>query len=512
MIDGFNAIDKHIAEGTAEHHLANSARYRSAQLQRSQLVRMIAVEVITDPTKLTEAFYAHVEHDLGVRQAQVLRSAPRDTVIAVPAANSSAPAAAPPMLLFPLLSHVRLPVRPGEHLLAFFEDPEDIGSIGFWLSRLPSVEHVDDPNIMHHPREHDPTFIPDVRDPDAKALYEFHNGVRSADGVIIGETMTLMGGDDAYESIITGSLAGAVRVVEPIPRFKRRVDDLTLEGARGALLSLGSERTGAAYDADGDALKRLDDDVVRAAAIDMCVGRGRTDTTGVKPVKNSLGFLESSKDRNNRTAGEGDPDFINDAARIYISQRSAPDEKLGLGDAPIELDSDVASYAIAKGDCVRIIARRDMRITVIGSKKLDSGDLTDDRKDSTTTELAIDATSGDSKLSCAHDHTLHVANKLNMDGKTVNVQFDDEVNVDAKRITIGGDKHPAPAFDTFCTALAGFIDNLLATLAAGTSGTAVKQQLANIATFTPVAQQLSVELRKVASAAGAFASTKVKNG
>lgn len=512
MIDGFNAIDKHIAEGTAEHHLASTSRYRSAQLQRSQLVRMVAIEVITDPSKLTDAFYAHVEHELGVRQAQVLRSAPRDTIIAVPIANSGTPAASPPVLLFPLLSHVRMPARPGEQVLAFFEDPEDIGSIGFWLSRLPSVDHVDDPNIMHHPREHDPSFVPDIRKPGAQPRYEFHNGVRSSDGTVMGETMTLPGGDDAYESIITGSLAGAVRVIEPIPRFKRRIDDLTLEGARGALLSLGSERTGAAYEVDGDVLKRRDEDTVASAAIDMCVGRGRTGSTGVKLAKNSLGFQEAAKDRASVAAGEGDPDFINDAARLYISQRSAPDEALGLGDPPLDISADAASYAIAKGDCVRIIARRDMRITVIGSKALESGDLTDDRKDSTTTELAIDASSGDSKLSCGHDHTLHVTNQLNADGKIANIKFDSEVNIDAKRVTVGGDKHPAPAFDTFCTSLADFVDNLVALLAVGTVGTSAKQQLANIATFTPTAKQFSTELRKVAASAGSFASSKVKNG
>lgn len=512
MIDVSNAIDKHVAEGTAEHHLTNSARYRSLQLQRTQMVRMIVLDVITDPALLTDAFYAHVEHELGVRQAQVLRSAPRDTLIAVPAAGAASPASAQPTLLFPLLSHARLPVRPGEHVLAVFEDPEDIGSVGFWLSRMPSVRHVDDPNIMHHPREHDPTFVQDVRDPDAQPKYEFHNGVRSADGTIMGETMTLQGGDDAYESVITGSMAGSLRVIDVVPRFKRRVDDLTIEGARGGLIVVGSERTGAAYDTSNDKVKRLDDDVPAAAAIDVSVGRGRTDATAVKQIKNSLGFNEAAKDAANVVTTEGDPDFVNDAARCYLSQRCKPDEPLGLGDPPIELSSDAASCVIAKGDSVRIVARRDMRITVIGSKQLNSGDLTDDRKDSSTTELVIDAGSGDSELSCGHDHTIHVANELDADGKIANIKFDDQVNIDAKRITIGGDKHPAPAFDTFCSSLADLIDNLSGALSAGTTGTAAKQQLVNATTFAIAAQQFATELRKVSSKQGSFASSKVTNG
>jgi hypothetical protein len=473
---------------------------------------MVALDVITDPTLLTDAFYAHAEHELGVRQAQVLRVAPRDTIIAVPVASAASPAVAQPTLLFPLLSHARLPVRPGEHVLAVFEDPEDNGSIGFWISRLPSVRHVDDPNVMHYPREHDPTYVPDVRDPSARSKYEFHNGVRSSDGTIIGETMTLQGGDDAYESIITGSMAGALRVFEPVPRFKRRVDDIAIEGARGALIVVGSERTAAAYDAGSSRPQRLSGDVAAAAAVDICVGRGRTDATAAKVVTNSLGFNEIAKDPASTVATEGDPDFMNDAARMYISQRSQPDEPLGLGDPPLDLSSDAASCFVAKGDSVRIVARRDMRIMVIGSKQLSSGDLTDDRKDATTTELVIDASSGDSELNCGHDHTIRVANELDINGKVANIKLDDEVNIDAKRVTVGGDEHPAPAFDTFCSALADIVDNLTAALSAGTTGTAAKQQLVNASTFALSAKQFAVELRKVATGKGSFASSKVSNG
>ena len=354
MNNSTNLLDKHIAEGSSEHALTTLNRYRTDPLQRSQLRQMIVAEVITDPELLDEAFFTRIEHDLGLRHAAMLRNAPRDSVIAFPKINGTEPESSPAVLLLPMLSHVRLPIRPGEHVLALFEDPEDVGSFGFWLSRIPSVKHVDDPNIAHNLREHDPSYSLDVRNPDKKPEYAFHNGVPTVDGVVIGETATLSGNQNAYESLITGSLAGSLRVIEPVPRFKRRVDDVTIEGARGALIVVGSERTGPAYNA-GQTITRTDEDTKNSAAIHLSVGRNRVDNITI--VRNTLGFDENAKDSQSLNPKEGDHDFINDSAYVHISAATNNIDKLvGLNEPRISLGKDKAASTIQKSDDVRCLS------------------------------------------------------------------------------------------------------------------------------------------------------------
>ena len=506
-----NRFDKHLAEGSSEHALSTESRYRSNYLQRSQFRQMIVAEVITDPELLDEAFFARIEHDFGLRQSSMLRHAPRDSVIAFPKINGTEPESSPAILLLPLLSHVRMPIRPGEHVLALFEDAEDIGSYGFWLSRAPSVKHVDDPNIAHNLREHDQSFVTDVRNPDKKPTYAFYNGVPSADGVIIGETATLSGRQDAYESLITGSLAGSVRVVEPVVRYKRRVDDLTLEGARGALVVIGSERTGPAYKKSKQ-LERTQEDVKNSAAIHMSVGRNRVDDITI--VRNTLGFDENAKHSQSLNSKEGDHDFVNDSAYAHISTTTSNIDKLtGLSQPRISLGSDKASAIIHKSDDIRTIARRSIRVSAIGSKQSKSDKtLLDDLKDSVLFDAEISAESGDVDVVIGHDVSAVAKNSMKISAKDAKMQFDDGLEIESKSIKLAGDKHPAPAFDTFCNALAEMIDNLSLALSAGTAGGPTAQKLNGAEAFKVATAAFIKNLRDAGTATGVFVSKKVKTG
>lgn len=510
MISSLNSLDKHIAEGTSEHLLSTTSRYRPDQLQRSQLRRMIVLDVITDPKLLSEAFIAKMEHELGVRQASLLRSVPRDSVIAISLRSNVEPESSPPILLLPMLSHVRMPIRPGEHVFAMLDDVEDIGSVGYWLSRVPSVDHVDDPNIMHHPREHDTSFAQDIRDLDKVPRYDFSNSVLDRDGISIGETSTLLGDEAAYESLVTGSLAGGLRVIEPTPRYFRRVDDLTLEGARGALVVIGSERSGAAYKA-GDAPSRLDEDQPSSAAIHLSVGRAR-DNKKIKSVQNSLGLFENAKDRSSLSASEGDPDFVSDGAYIHVSSRSPIDRLVNLSEPAVKLGTGVAAVIALKADDLRIFSRRSARISVIGSKKRDDGTLADDERDDTFSDICVSGESGDASVLIARDIALKSGRDASMSSRRLSVKASDSIALDADKISVGGEKHPAPAFDTFCSSLADMIDALTKALSAGTSGSPAAQKLNGAEAFAIAAQTFITNLRSVSNAAGPFASQKVKNG
>lgn len=508
MLPLANTIDKHVAEGSSEHLLSSNHRYRGEQRQRSPLRRMIVLDVLTDPTLLSDADFSKLEHELDVRQAAMLRSAPRDTVIAIGVANVSEPDASPATLLLPLLSHVRMPIRPGEHVLALFEDVEDAGSIGFWLSRLPSVSHVDDSNIMHHPREHDRSFAQDITFLDKEPEYAFLNGVKSSDGVVIGETATLRGEADAYESLVTGSYAGSLRVIEPVERYKRRVDDLSIEGARGALIVVGSERTSLAYKRE-EPPKRLEEDTPGSAAIHLSVGRGRGDNAA-KRVKNSVGGEEIAKHKQALSAAEGDHDFVSDAAYVHISARSEADA--GAGEPRIALADSPGASVMIKCDDSRTIARRSVRMTVTGFEKRDDGTLADDKKEKTLSDLSVSGDTGDADLLIARDMSAKIAESFTLSAKNTALTAEKKLQLQSDAIEIGGKAHPAPAFDAFCTALANAFDLLSGTLSAGTSGSPAAQKLNGAETFLTGVKQFVADLRQVAASSGPFASKKVKNG
>lgn len=472
---------------------------------------MIVAEVITDPELLDEDFFARVEHDLGLRQAAMLRQAPRDSVIAFPKINGTEPESSPAVLLLPMMSHLRMPIRPGEHVLALFEDPEDIGSYGFWLSRVPSVKHVDDPNIAHNLREHDQSFVLDIRNPNKQPTYAFHNGVPSADGVIIGETAALSGKQDAYESFITGSLAGSLRVIEPVVRYKRRVDDLTLEGARGALIVVGSERTSQAYK-KAQPIERLPEDVKNSAAIHLSVGRNRVDDITI--VRNTLGFDENAKHAQALNHKEGDHDFVNDGAYVHISSATSDiDNLIGIKDPRISLGKDKASAIIHKSDDIRTVARRSIRVSAIGAKQnKNDKTLLDDMKDSVLFDAEISAESGDVDITVGHDSNVAVKNDIKISAKDVKIKAENELNIESQSIKLGGDAHPAPAFDTFCNALAEMLDNLSIALSAGTTGGPTAQKLNGAEAFKISTAAFIKNLRDAAAANGLFVSKKIKTG
>lgn len=505
-----NSIDKHITEGTSEQYLNNYKKYNHFQ-QKSQIQRMIVLEVITDPELLTDEDYATLEYKLSITNPQLLRVAPRDTIIATTLINVGLTSIQQSTILFPAISHMRMPIRAGEHVLALFEDPEDVNSIGYWLSRLPSVKFVDDPNIMHHPREHDPTFKVNLTKQNQKQNYAFNNGVTNSDGIVIGETETLYGGQDAYVNVITGSICGSLRTIEPVPRFKRRIDDTSIESARGGLLVLGSHREASAYTKDTSGLKKTEEDKPASAAIDITVGRGRTSNTGVFVVENDIGTTEAAKDYNNINPTEGNPDFINDAARTYIAQNAKIDDAFKLEKSVLDLESTDASSITHKADDLRLISRRNIRLASIENKKLDNGTLTDADNATIKAEFALDA-SGNIGLKSSNDYTIKIDNNFETTSKTTKLKSSDSIDLDADKISIGGTKHPAPLFDAFCNSLADLFSDLIITINAGTVGTAAKQQFVEIVKITTSLNNMIVNLKLAAKAQGDFASKKVTNG
>lgn len=111
---------------------------------------------------------------------------------------------------------------------------------------------------------------------------------------------------------------------EDVPRFRQRRGDMVLSGPNNSTIVLGRDRRGARDTGYGDR--------PGSGAILIVVGR----------------------------EGE-DPSLPNDRASVYLSSRSDPDDVLETGQGGKETD---VSSVVSRGDCVRVVARRDVKIVV----------------------------------------------------------------------------------------------------------------------------------------------------
>lgn len=264
------------------------------------------------------------------------------------------------------------------------------------------------------------------------------------------------GGDMSrgMQDIIKTSRASSAHRLEPVPRYTKRPGDFVVQGSNNTLISLGTDRgwtsekrpadakekySNAYFDPDAEddkpgpnpqTEKKMADDADKtyqfAGAIDIVVGRGRfpgneavekTPPKHTEPQLINDNFEIPQTDKNPQATGnkttkqnrlenptEGDPDFMRDAARIYVAQSTHGDlnflnqdkpqddndnklEYNAVGDktegvkydpVPATLDEPGQSYVIAKGDNVRIIARRDKEEKINGSIRIVKEGIPDD--------------------------------------------------------------------------------------------------------------------------------------
>jgi hypothetical protein len=123
---------------------------------------------------------------------------------------------------------------------------------------------------------------------------------------------------------------------------------------------------------------------VLAGSIDVVAGRGRfladpgsdPSNTSPKSVENSRDETESDKFFVNPT--EGDPDFVRDSSRVYVSMNTDGDAKLGFSEGdtlPTPFEGEYPQvesepFVIMKSDNVRIVARKDDDNGINGSIRI----------------------------------------------------------------------------------------------------------------------------------------------
>ena len=314
-------------------------------------------------------------------------------------------------------SHVQLPVKPGEHV---FVMPS--GDRSYWLSRIIEPEHIEDTNYTHSDRRHiDPG--PPPSNEDAVSTFRkpgFPNGFSQEsidpnkkfdnDDLIVEVDRFIVDEVRGYDKIVNNSSEKDQVSLEPVPRFTKRPGDFAIQGSNNTAIVLGTDRGYSADDRPNEETTNAIKTVTPGqGAIDIVVGRGRIfeaekegapkDSkilTRPRVIKNTREFFETDKDatkdpdsgkQKNRKLdpAEGDPDFINDSARLYLSMKGDIDNKLGVKSSTIPSpfegsisDIDKDSSASLKADRVRIVARKTKTSFLSSNEPSDVGTINGD--------------------------------------------------------------------------------------------------------------------------------------
>jgi len=382
--------------GPKFHNAATIGSFSSDNISPQQFVKMIVLDVISDPHII--AYNKRFDWETKkISNVNLSNSLPRNTIIAKFLMGNQ-----PPMFVFPFFpSHLALPCKAGELVWVFFENPTSVSSeIAYWMCRVTDFHYVDDVNHTHAPRVLEPSFKETKLD-DSEPWYELRNGLvkildvegnRKTDPFNTYLDHTDSKDDlveDIFEKIVLESDAGAMTNYEAVPRFRKRPGDIALEGSNNTLIVLGTDRSGqisSYYTGSNNVAypeKTPGDAKEYAGSIDMVTGRGQTPRTmgGIAETTSIFGSsnkkrgpvlkTEIAKHSNVLSGSEGDPDFESDRSRVLISQKMMPDYKFGLSDYnsqfsdPPIYDSYFGDSAVViKSDKVRLIARSDVEIIV----------------------------------------------------------------------------------------------------------------------------------------------------
>ena len=357
--------------------------------------RGLVIDTICDVSLREE-----VPETLSEAQKALFSLAPRNSLICRIISTNEGLSETVDLVVYPFFSsHMALPAKPGEQVWLFRQKilngaPDDRT---YWVTRISDSLPLEDANFTAFTRVHRMTQTGSEK---TDRTLQFPNG----------DDDKLISGDDmALQQLLVNSVEGKNIVLEPVPRLTKRPADTVLQGSNNTAIILGTER---GWDATNrpalpDTSNASSETVKspKSGAIDIVVGRGRyfkddesetkrsrktgAATKGVKNstqpfiAKNSLGSFETDKDPaqtqeidperkvdgdgpaipgNARTnPAEGDPDFLVDASRIYVSTDSEIDKKLGkLAPKPFKnkYEQKKGPAIAIKSDHVRIVARK----------------------------------------------------------------------------------------------------------------------------------------------------------
>lgn len=386
------------------------------------LSRAVVVEALNDPSLLSEEELTALSEGLtgGINS---LRRAPRNSLIVRTISGPRSSIQVANILCFPFFSpHFVPPVKPGEQVWVFNESPEGDVAYQYWMSRVAEPGFSDDINFTHPERRYG-TFVDKVQvdgslvtssgdDNQSEDTRQF-DGLKD-EGKVPGPpsfsngppddetppslTLSRASGEEAeendYDNIVVSSRAYGLFTAEPVPRYTKRPGDLVLQGSNNALICLGQDRGWTLEQRpDGSASASSQEPRPFTGTIDIVTGRGRfyentspdpdaSEIADTQPrvILNTRGYLEADKNpaaftkdaarRNiewNRLdrPQEGDPDFLTDASRIYVSMGTEGDASFNIGPEVVtplfegELSAPDGPFVVLKSDELRLVARKE---------------------------------------------------------------------------------------------------------------------------------------------------------
>jgi hypothetical protein len=333
------------------------------ELQRmspaAPFVRAVVVHVLNDPTSLSDEDRELLSNS--VTNSSFTQNFPRNSLVVRIISGGADRRGISQIITYPFLpSHLSLPIKAGEQVWILYENPEAGGNIAYWMWKTSEPDSVEDLNYTHADRkflrEAELSTIDKLNADQRDNKPSFPNGAGTQN------SFSLKGEKD-YETIVTEDPAMQNYSYEAVPRYTKRPGDYVMQGSHNTLIVLGEDRRNSV---------EKDENIGQSGTIDIVVGRGYGDES-LNVIENTRGNTEINKNPKltgaNKNPNEGNPDFVSDLARLFVSMNTDGDKNLNLKNsfpesftsaAIEEVDQDV--YAIVKGNEVRVVGRGSIRI------------------------------------------------------------------------------------------------------------------------------------------------------
>ena len=362
--------------------LASEAAAHGSSASNDIFIRAAVIESINDLTVfdeflndiLEDSNKATVEEALseyewpcgsvGIKNIDAIYNVPQNSLIVVEKKGDA------PKIVYPFFSsHLSMPVKPGETVwVTYATSVEENRSEGFWISRVVGKRVSEDVNFCHYDRQYEESTNDMIASQATNDTMTpgFPHGFDTIDTRMLPEA-------NSFDNVFVESKANSAVAFEPVARFTKRTGDLLLQGSNNTLICLGADRP-ESVDENSSSASAGDDNLFRGT-IDIVAGR----TMSGHITVNQRGFLEIDKNpkqtkKTSDIPSEGDPNFIYDASRLYVSSRTSGDDNFQLifpetdgGDTSPVLD---APYAIVKSNEIRLISRQDTENEIAGSIKI----------------------------------------------------------------------------------------------------------------------------------------------
>lgn len=259
-------------------------------------------------------------------ESNLLNNCPNGTILGIPISSSGSGQA---RVYYPFFSHMRMPAKAGERVWGF--TPDGSGA-SYWLTRKVQDGASEDPNFTFEGRSRLSTELRNTtkgRETISSTFYD--SGVSGA----------------KLSGIIKGAVSRSEFIGEPVVSIKNKSTEISLQGSSNAAIKIG------------------DNSSTDSATIDIVAGM--SNTKNLATIQNNSSFTGKSyseivkpivgSDSSSLSAGNLSSD---DSSRIIVSQNFSSDSYYSLTGE----DSGTQPSVVLKSDCIRVVAKKDLKIIV----------------------------------------------------------------------------------------------------------------------------------------------------